>query len=103
MTCARSFKYTISIAIPPGYSAKGMEEMNVKKVNKTGTFTSSAVVNGNNLIITVNRVYNNNFEKASDWPLVVDLIDAASNFNSQKYCWRRRGRKRGKSESPESQ
>jgi len=91
MPCARSFKYSISIAIPPGYSAKGMEEMTVKKVNKTGTFTSSAVVSGNNLIITVNRVYNNNFEKASDWPLVVDLIDAASNFNSQKILLEKKG------------
>ncbi|BAU54454.1 DUF3857 domain-containing protein [Mucilaginibacter gotjawali] len=91
MPCARSFKYSISITIPPGYSAKGMEELAVKKVNKTGLFTSSAVVDGNNLIITVNRVYNNNFEKASDWPLVMELIDAASNFNSQKILLEKKG------------
>jgi len=91
MPCARSFKYNITIAIPPGYSAKGMEEMTVKTANKTGAFTSSAVVNGNNLIITVSRVYNNNFEKASDWPLVMDLVDAASNFNSQKILLEKKG------------
>jgi len=91
MPCARTFKYTISIAIPEGYSAKGMEEMTIKKANKTGSFSSSAVVNGNNLIITVNRVYNNNFERASDWPLVTELIDAASNFNAQKILLEKKG------------
>jgi len=84
MPCARSFKYTISIAIPPGYSAKGMEEMNVKKVNKTGSFASSAVVSGNNVIISVTRVYNNNFEKVADWPLLVNILDTASDFNTRK-------------------
>jgi len=91
MPCARTFKYTISIAIPPGYSAKGMEEMTIKKANKTGSFSSSAVVSGNNLVITVNRVYTNNFEKAADWPLLTELIDAASNFNSQKILLEKKG------------
>ncbi|MDF2433813.1 MAG: hypothetical protein JWP44_3444, partial [Mucilaginibacter sp.] len=91
MPCARSFKYAISITIPQGYSAKGMEEMNVKKTNKTGSFSSSAVLNGNNLIISVSRVYNNNFEKAADWPMVVELIDAAAGFNSQKILLEKKG------------
>jgi len=91
MPCARSFKYTITIAIPPGYSAKGMEEITIRKTNKTGSFSSSAVVNGNNLVITVNRVYLNNFEKANDWPLLTELIDAASNFNSQKILLEKKG------------
>jgi hypothetical protein len=91
MPCARSFKYTISIAIPPGYSAKGMEELTTKKANKTGSFSSSAVVSGNNLVITVNRVYTNNFEKAADWPLLTELIDAASNFNSAKILLEKKG------------
>jgi len=91
MPCARTFKYTISIAIPPGYSAKGMEEMTIKKANKTGSFSSTAVVSGNNLVITVNRVYTNNFEKAADWPLLTELIDAASNFNSQKILLEKKG------------
>ncbi|MEO3406490.1 DUF3857 domain-containing protein [Mucilaginibacter sp. CAU 1740] len=84
MPCARSFNYTVSITIPQGYTAKGVEEFAVKKANKTGTFTSSAAVNGSVLTISINRAYNNNFEKAADWPLVSEIIDAASNFNTQK-------------------
>jgi hypothetical protein len=91
MPCARSFKYTIAITIPPGYSAKGMEEMNVKKANATGSFSSSATVNGSVLTITVTRVYTNNFEKAANWPKLVELIDASSNFNTQKILLEKNG------------
>jgi hypothetical protein len=81
---ARSFKYSIAITVPPGYNAKGMEELNIKKENKAGSFSSVAAVNGNILNITVNRAYYHNFEKATDWPLLVAMIDAASGFESQK-------------------
>jgi hypothetical protein len=91
MPCARSFKYSISIAIPKGYSAKGMEELAAKKSNKTGSFISSATVSGSNLIITITRVYSNNFEKKADWPQLVEIIDAASNFNTQKILLEKNG------------
>jgi len=84
MTSARSFKYAIVIDIPLGYAPKGMEELTQNKSNKTGSFTSSATVKGNKLTISVNRVYKNNFEKASDWPLLVDVINTASDFDSKK-------------------
>ncbi|GGH00831.1 DUF3857 domain-containing protein [Mucilaginibacter phyllosphaerae] len=84
MPAARSFKYTLNITIPQGYKVKGVEELNTKKANKTGLFSSAATVNGSVLNITVNRVYNNNFEKAADWPLVSELIDAGFAFNNQK-------------------
>ncbi|MGZ3927056.1 MAG: hypothetical protein ACXVJG_08880 [Mucilaginibacter sp.] len=84
MPCARTFNYVVVINIPPGYAAKGMEEMNQSKTNKTGSFTSSAVVKGNKLTITATRTYKNNFEKAADWPLLVDLLDLAANFDSKK-------------------
>ena len=84
MQCARSFNYTISIVIPPGFSAKGMEELTIKKENKTGSFSSGAVIKGNILTISVSRTYTNNFEKVADWPLMVDILDAASNFTSAK-------------------
>ena len=84
MPSARSFKYTITIAIPQGYTAKGLEAMTVTKTNRTGSFTSAATINGNALTITVYRVYNNNYETTASWPQVLELIDAASNFNTQK-------------------
>ncbi|MET3980175.1 hypothetical protein ABIB62_002484 [Mucilaginibacter sp. UYP25] len=84
MPAARSLKYTINLAIPQGYKIKGVEELNTKKANKTGLFTSTATVNGNLLTIVVNRVYANNFEKAADWPLVAEVVDAAFALNNLK-------------------
>ncbi|MEB0260155.1 MULTISPECIES: hypothetical protein [unclassified Mucilaginibacter] len=84
MPAARSLTFKINLAIPQGYQAKGVEELNTKKANKTGSFTSSATVKGNVLSIIVSRVYAGNFEKAADWPLVTELVDAAFAFNNQK-------------------
>jgi hypothetical protein len=84
MPGARSFKYVISFNIPPGYKATGVEELNKQKSNKTGLFSCAATVTGNVLNITVTRTYNNNFEKAADWPLVAELVDAGFAFNNQK-------------------
>jgi len=84
MPCARSFKYNIAITIPPGYVAKGMEEMNAKKENKTGAFSSTATLNGNILTIAVSREYAHNFEKIADWPALVDMIDTAAKFETHK-------------------
>lgn len=91
MPCARTFSYSINIAIPQGYAVKGMEEITQKKMNKTGLFSSAATVSGNTLTITVNRSYNNNFEKAADWPLVKEIIEAASTFNDQKILFEKKG------------
>jgi hypothetical protein len=84
MPGARSFKYTISFNIPPGYKVTGAEDLNKTKSNKTGSFACTAAVAGNVLNITVTRSYANNFEKAADWPLVAELVDAAFAFNNQK-------------------
>ncbi len=91
MPAARSFNYTIVINIPQGYNVRGVEEMAQKKSNKTGSFSSEAVVNGNKLTIKVARVYNNNFEKAADWHLLTDMIDTASDFNSKKILLEKQG------------
>jgi len=91
MPGARSFKYTITINIPKGYKVSGVEELNKQKTNKTGSFTSTAALAGGTLTITVNRVYANGFEKAADWPLVTELIDAASSFNDQKILLEKEG------------
>jgi len=84
MPCARTFSYTVVISIPQGYAARGMEELTQNKTNKTGSFTSSAALNGSKLTITATRVYNNNFEKVSDWPLLVDVMNVAASLDSKK-------------------
>ncbi|MDB4920420.1 hypothetical protein [Mucilaginibacter sp.] len=91
MPSARSFSYTITMAIPMGYSVKGIEELSKKKTNKTGFFSAEASVKGNALIIKVTRVYNKNFEKTAEWPLLKDMIDTASDFDSAKILLEKQG------------
>jgi endonuclease IV len=90
---ARSFTYTITLAIPKGYVAKGMEEMTGSKSNKTGSFSSVAKVNalGTAVTITVNKNYAHNFEKVEDWGLMKEIIEAASAFNDQKIMFEKKG------------
>jgi hypothetical protein len=84
MTSARSFKYTITLAIPQGYTVKGIEEFTRKKTNATGSFSSAATVSGNTLTITVDRAFNKNFEDVKNWTLLKDVLQAATDFNDQK-------------------
>lgn len=84
MPAARSFKYTVSIAIPSGFSAKGIEELNQSKTNQTGSFTTEAKITGNMITINVHRIYNNNFEKVASWDLLKEIMDAAADFNDRK-------------------
>ena len=84
MSSARSFNYMINFTIPKGYKVKGIDELNFDKKNKTGAFISKAVLNGDILKIEVSRSYTNNFEKASDWPLLTEIIDAANEFELRK-------------------
>lgn len=84
MYSARIFAYNISVAIPEGYTVKGLEELNKKLTNETGTFSSEAVQEGNTVKITVSRSFLNNFEKAAAWPKMLELLDAVYEFNGKK-------------------
>ncbi len=84
MPYARSFDFDINISIPKGYQVKGLEQLNANVKNSTGLFTSKTSLNGDTVKLSVKRVYEHNFEKVTDWPKLVELIDAAYNFSSQK-------------------
>ncbi|WCT10065.1 hypothetical protein [Mucilaginibacter jinjuensis] len=91
MNAARTITYTISINIPKGYSVKGLEELVKNSSNKTGSFASTATLNGNVLNIKVTRVYNSNFEKVTDWKSLMAIIDAAAEFNGKQILLEKQG------------
>ncbi len=84
MPCARTFSYNISINIPKGYNAKGVEELNKTISNETGSFSSTAAIEGDAVNIKIARTYANNFEKAANWPKLLELMDGFYNFTTQK-------------------
>ena len=84
MSGARSFAYDLSINIPKGYRLKGVEELNKQIKNETGSLTVTAAVKGDVLNVKINRVYLHNYEKAAQWPKLVETIDAMADVSKQK-------------------
>jgi len=84
MPFPRSFNYRIEFTIPAGYSADGIEKLNMSVENEAGAFKSVAKLNDNKLIIDINKYYLHSFEPASKWPLLLNFLDKAIEFNQQK-------------------
>ncbi|CAM3660796.1 hypothetical protein FSS13T_00720 [Flavobacterium saliperosum S13] len=80
----RSFDDEIILEIPEGYAATGLEKLNKNVVNETGGFTSTAVVEGNKLIIKTFKYYADYFQPNKNWSKMVDFLDAAYQFNQEK-------------------
>jgi hypothetical protein len=84
MPAARSFNYDINLSIPKGYKVTGVEALAQQKKNETGLFKVVTSVKGDVLNIKVNRSYTHNFEKVTQWPKLLEIMDAAYNFTTQK-------------------
>ena len=82
--CPRAFFNEITIRIPEGYTAQGVEKLNINVSNETGSFISKAFVDGNTIKITTSKTYFHNFEKKDDWIKVVRFLDAAYDFTQAR-------------------
>ncbi|MBD3583297.1 DUF3857 domain-containing protein [Flavobacterium selenitireducens] len=80
----RSFENEVAFDIPAGYSVQGLEKLNKNVTNATGGFVSSARVEGNQLVIKTNKYYTNYYEPNSNWPKMVDFLEAAYQFTQEK-------------------
>lgn len=84
MKYARSFLNEINFTIPDGYSVDGLEALNKEVKNNTGGFISTAKIEGNILKITSKKYYSGNYFPASDWPKMVEFLNAAVDFTKAK-------------------
>ena len=66
MPYARTYEYVLTITVPKGFTAEGLENLNKKIENETGSFTSKASLQNGKVIITVNKTYNHYFEAAAN-------------------------------------
>jgi len=85
-TFPRSFEEHIILEIPEGYTATGIEKLNKTVENETGGFSSTAVLEGNKLIIKTFKYYTDYFQPNKNWGKLVDFLDAAYQFNQEKIC-----------------
>lgn len=84
MPYPRSYRNEISVAIPTGYSVEGLDKLNQTVKNETGGFIATAKMEGQNLIISTNKFYNHNFEKATEWENMTKFLEAAYDYTQTK-------------------
>lgn len=80
---ARKVAYEIRVNIPAGYTVEGAESLNKSVVNSTGQFVSTAKVENGQLIVTIDKRYNHQYETAANWEEMIGFLDAATDFTKQ--------------------
>ncbi len=81
---ARSFNHNITFNIPEGYTVAGLDKLNKSVDNETGAFISTAVIEGDQLIINTSKQYKHNFEPNSNWNKMIAFLDEANQFTNEK-------------------
>jgi hypothetical protein len=87
MTYPNQYDYEIKIHIPDGYTAEGLEVLNIDKSFKSVTgekiskFESSYKLEGNTIVITIQEFYKSNEYDVIRYNEFRSVINAASDFN----------------------
>ncbi|MCK5400297.1 MAG: DUF3857 domain-containing protein [Flavobacteriaceae bacterium] len=87
MTYPNQYDYDIKIHIPEGYTAEGLEVLNIDKSFKSVTgekickFESSYKLEGNTIVITIQEFYKSNEYDVNRYDEFRSVINAASDFN----------------------
>ena len=81
---ARTLHWVIRFAIPAGYTAEGLKELNQQVENEAGLFSCKAEEVDNVVILTIDKVYKKARLPKEKWAEMLEFVDAAYN-NSFKY------------------
>lgn len=81
---ARTIENNIMLKIPAGYTVEGLEELNMSVDNESGSFVSTASIDGDLLIVTTRKLYKKNFDKKEAWPNYIAFLEPAYKFSQSK-------------------
>ncbi|HEY4110074.1 DUF3857 domain-containing protein [Puia sp.] len=84
MPYARTIDYSVSFAIPQGFTVQGADKLNRTLENDCGSLTTAAKIEGGQLVLHFKRVYKHNEEPAAKWPQLLAILDASTEFAGQK-------------------
>lgn len=85
MPYARGIEYHITLNIPQGYKAEGIDALNKSVSNETGFFSAEARDLGNNQVsLVIKRHFLTSFEKNENWSKILAFIDAANEWHNAK-------------------
>lgn len=80
----RTLSWVINFKIPEGYTAEGLKELNTKTENETGSYSCSAEIKNNTVVINISKIYKKAFLPKEKWPDMISFVEAAFN-NSFRY------------------
>ncbi|HNP54064.1 MAG TPA: hypothetical protein PKK69_05590, partial [Ferruginibacter sp.] len=75
----RMIAWNIKMKIPEGYTAEGMSDMAMNVDNSSGSYSCAAEQVGNEIVLTIKKVYKQNFLPKDKWTEVLAFVDAAYN------------------------
>ena len=84
LSYAQSFDRKITLNIPESHTIENIESLNIEVDNETGSFKSTAKMEGNQLQIETHKAYKNNFEPKENWSKMLEVLEAADQFSQQK-------------------
>lgn len=84
LSYARTIQNNITVELPAGYTADGIQDLNMNIDNESGAFISTAKLEGEKLLISTTKLYKKNFDKKEAWPNYVAFLEAAYKFSQAK-------------------
>lgn len=81
---AWTIENAITLNIPAGYTVDGLQDLNVTVDNESGSFISTAKLDGEKLLITTKKLYKKNFDKKEAWPNYIAFLEPAYKFSQAK-------------------
>src|SRR4030095_11178916 len=81
---AKTIANKITLQLPKGYTAEGLQDLNFNIDNESGCFISTAKIEGDKLLISTKKIYKKNFDRKEMWPNYVSFLEAAYKFTQVK-------------------
>lgn len=81
---AKTIDNNVSIELPEGYKAEGIEKLNMSINNEYAAFKSKANIIGNVLKIETRKTYKNQNIPAKEWNKMIEMLELGFKFSQQK-------------------
>jgi len=81
---AKTIENNITLELPDGYKAEGIDNLNMSVENEFGAFISEAKMEGNKLKVSTMKIYKNQTVPAKEWSKMVEMLELAFKFSQQK-------------------
>jgi hypothetical protein len=87
---ARTIENNITLNIPKDYTVEGLQDLNISMDNESGSFISTAKLEGDKLLITTRKLYKKTFDKKESWTNYIAFLEPAYKFSQAKIVLKRK-------------